>query len=123
MYCFRAHFVHFMHSSVMNDHPFLTNLSSLSSRLIPYHTMPCHPITSQYHNIINQTGEETVFKIKTTTKMSKVFDAYAKRKGLDRTAIRFVLDGENVADFQTPKMLELEDQDQIDCLLEQVGGF
>ena len=55
--------------------------------------------------------------------MSKVFDAYAKRKGLDRTAIRFVLDGENVADFQTPKMLELEDQDQIDCLLEQVGGF
>ena len=120
MYCFRAHFVHFMHSSVMNDHPFLTYHHD---HHVSNHTMPCHPITSQYHNIIKQTGEETVFKIKTTTKMSKVFDAYAKRKGLDRTAIRFVLDGENVADFQTPKMLELEDQDQIDCLLEQVGGF
>lgn len=23
----------------------------------------------------------------------------------------------------TPKMLEMEDEDQIDCMIEQVGGF
>lgn len=71
----------------------------------------------------DQTGEETVFKIKKTTKMSKVFGAYATRKGVESNSLRFLLDGERIADDQTPKTLELEDQDQIDCVLEQLGGF
>ncbi|GFH57312.1 hypothetical protein CTEN210_13788 [Chaetoceros tenuissimus] len=70
----------------------------------------------------DQSGEETVFKIKQTTKMSKVFNAYAQRKGLDPKALRFLLDGQRIADDETPKTLELEDEDQIDCLLEQLGG-
>jgi small ubiquitin-related modifier len=55
--------------------------------------------------------------------MSKVFNAYATRKGVDSKALRFLLDGERIAEDQTPKTLELEDEDQIDCLLEQLGGF
>ncbi|KAL7480314.1 hypothetical protein ACHAW6_006011, partial [Cyclotella cf. meneghiniana] len=70
----------------------------------------------------DQSGEETFFKVKKTTKMSKIFNAYATRKGLDPSSIRFLLDGDNIDPNQTPKMLELEDQDQIDCVLEQVGG-
>ncbi|KAL3799002.1 hypothetical protein HJC23_005141 [Cyclotella cryptica] len=70
----------------------------------------------------DQSGEETFFKVKKTTKMSKIFNAYAARKGVDPTSLRFLLDGDNVDPNQTPKMLELEDQDQIDCVLEQVGG-
>jgi small ubiquitin-related modifier len=54
--------------------------------------------------------------------MSKVFNAYAQRKGLDPKALRFLLDGQRIADDETPKTLELEDEDQIDCLLEQLGG-
>jgi small ubiquitin-related modifier len=54
--------------------------------------------------------------------MSKIFNAYAVRKGVDPSSLRFLLDGDNVDPNQTPKMLELEDQDQIDCVLEQVGG-
>lgn len=38
------------------------------------------------------------------------------------TSLRFMLDGERIHEDQTPKMLELEDQDQIDCMLEQTGG-
>lgn len=68
-------------------------------------------------------GEETFFKIKKTTKMSKVFDTYAQRKGIATASIRFLLDGETIKGDQTPKMLELEDQDQIDCMLEQTGGM
>ena len=56
------------------------------------------------------------------TKMAKVFDTYASRKGVQRSSLRFLLDGESILPTQTPKMLELEDQDQIDCMLEQVGG-
>ena len=66
--------------------------------------------------------EETFFKVKKTTKMSKVFDAYASRKGVQASCLRFFLDGERINADQTPKQLEMEEQDQIDCLLEQTGG-
>jgi small ubiquitin-related modifier len=54
--------------------------------------------------------------------MQKVFESYASRKGVQVSSLRFLLDGDKIAPEQTPKMLELEDQDQIDCMLEQTGG-
>mmetsp|Transcript_924 Transcript_924/g.1975 ORF Transcript_924/g.1975 Transcript_924/m.1975 type:complete len:92 (+) Transcript_924:138-413(+) len=78
------------------------------------------PITIR---VRDQTGEETFFKIKKTTKMSKVFGTYANRKGVQLSSLRFLLDGERIEPDQTPKMLELDDQDQIDCMLEQSGGW
>ncbi|KAL3771302.1 LOW QUALITY PROTEIN: hypothetical protein ACHAW5_004511 [Stephanodiscus triporus] len=77
------------------------------------------PITIR---VKDQTGEETMFKIKKSTKMSKVFSAYAQRKGVEQASLRFLLDGERISETDTPKMLELEDEDQIDCVLAQVGG-
>lgn len=77
------------------------------------------PITIR---VKDQTGEETMFKIKKSTKMSKVFSAYAQRKGVEPKSLRFLLDGENIPETSTPKMLELEDEDQIDCVLAQTGG-
>eukprot|EP00429_Kryptoperidinium_foliaceum_P086549 CAMPEP_0176185880 /NCGR_PEP_ID=MMETSP0121_2-20121125/1582_1 /TAXON_ID=160619 /ORGANISM="Kryptoperidinium foliaceum, Strain CCMP 1326" /LENGTH=89 /DNA_ID=CAMNT_0017524347 /DNA_START=38 /DNA_END=307 /DNA_ORIENTATION=- len=71
----------------------------------------------------DQTGEETFFKIKRTTKMQKVFETYAQRKGVQSASLRFLLDGERIEPDSTPKMLELDDQDQIDCMLEQSGGL
>lgn len=52
----------------------------------------------------------------------KVFEAYADRKGVDVASLRFLLDGERINETDSPKMLELEDEDQIDCVLQQVGG-
>ena len=77
------------------------------------------PITIR---VKDQTGEETFFKIKKSTKMSKVMDTYAKRKGVEIRSLRFLLDGERINSDDTPKTLELDDQDQIDCMLEQTGG-
>lgn len=54
--------------------------------------------------------------------MQKVFETYAQRKGVQASSLRFLLDGERIEPDSTPKMLELEDQDQIDCVLEQTGG-
>lgn len=71
----------------------------------------------------DQSGEEVFFKVKPHTQMGKIFDAYAKRRGIDRTALRFMLDGKRINNNDTPVTLELEDLDQVDCLLEQIGGL
>ena len=42
--------------------------------------------------------------------------------GVQVEQLRFLLDGERVNPDDTPASLELEDQDQLDCLLEQTGG-
>ena len=47
--------------------------------------------------------------------MSKVFSAYAQRKGVAITSLRFLIDGDRIDAAETPKSLELEDQDQSKC--------
>jgi small ubiquitin-related modifier len=58
-----------------------------------------------------------MLKVKRTTKMEKVFEAYAGRKGVDIHGLRFLLDGERVSFDDTPEELELKDGDQIDVWL------
>jgi len=67
-------------------------------------------------------GDEVSFKVKKETKMSKIMTAYAKQKDIALSTIRFMLDGKRIHADETPKMLELEDDDQIDVLAEQQGG-
>jgi len=50
------------------------------------------------------------------------YSAYAGKKGIDVASMRFMLDGEAVDFDSTPEALDLEDNDQIDCFLQQVGG-
>ena len=66
-------------------------------------------------------GEVTLFKVKRSTQMVKIFNAYASRKGVDPASLRFVFYGEKIANNVTPSSFGLKDQDQIDCLLEQIG--
>ncbi len=96
-----------------------------------------------------QSGEEAFFKVKTTTKMIRVFTAFSNRKkGLHISSIRFIYDGKRVGIDDTPEsvrpklrmvrfethmtvhdsrimhsQLGMEDQDQVDCMLEQTGGY
>mmetsp|Transcript_5052 Transcript_5052/g.8285 ORF Transcript_5052/g.8285 Transcript_5052/m.8285 type:complete len:93 (-) Transcript_5052:172-450(-) len=70
----------------------------------------------------DQSGEEMFFKVKKTTKLGKMMDAYAKRRGVPSSSLRFQLDGERIKSEDTPKMLELEENDQIDVMLEATGG-
>ena len=68
----------------------------------------------------DQTGGEMMFKIKKSTMMSKVFSAYAQRKGVEQASLHFLLNGERISETDTPKMIKLEDEDQIVCVLAQV---
>lgn len=69
-----------------------------------------------------QTGDELFLKVKQTTPMLKVFKAYASRKGVSVSALRFLIDGDRVDPDKTPESLGLEEHDQIDCMLNQNGG-
>ena len=71
--------------------------------------------------ITDQNGEETMFEVRRTIKMGVVFNAFAARKGVDVDSFRFMLDGEVIRYDDTPESLELEDNDQIDCMIHQCG--
>lgn len=49
--------------------------------------------------------------------MSIVFKKYARHKGLDLKTLYFLLDGQRIADDETPITIQLEDKDRIDCIL------
>lgn len=67
-------------------------------------------------------GRDVSFRIKTTTAMGKVFDAYCAKQGHTRSSMRFLFDGIRINDTATPEAIEIEDGDVIDALVEQVGG-
>jgi len=50
-----------------------------------------------------------------STKMGKLFQSYAQRRGLELDSLRFMVDGERIAESDTPSFLELEDGDYIDA--------
>eukprot|EP00577_Skeletonema_sp_RCC1716_P011776 CAMPEP_0113397008 /NCGR_PEP_ID=MMETSP0013_2-20120614/14127_1 /TAXON_ID=2843 ORGANISM="Skeletonema costatum, Strain 1716" /NCGR_SAMPLE_ID=MMETSP0013_2 /ASSEMBLY_ACC=CAM_ASM_000158 /LENGTH=430 /DNA_ID=CAMNT_0000281515 /DNA_START=43 /DNA_END=1335 /DNA_ORIENTATION=- /assembly_acc=CAM_ASM_000158 len=66
-------------------------------------------------------GEETLYVLKRTSRMNVVFNAHADRKGICLQNFLFMLDGERIGDDETPADLELEDGDMIDCFLNRAG--
>ncbi|KAJ6632157.1 small ubiquitin-like modifier [Mycena sp. CBHHK59/15] len=72
--------------------------------------------------VVSSTGEEVFFKIKRSTKLSKLQGAYASKVGKDVSSIRFLYDGSRINDDDTPASLDMEDNDTIDVMVEQVGG-
>jgi len=72
--------------------------------------------------VVSASGEEVYFKIKRTTKLSKLQGAYANKVGKDVGSIRFLYDGARINDDDTPQSLDMEDNDTIDVMVEQVGG-
>lgn len=75
-------------------------------------------------NIIvkDQNGGEVHFKIKGTTKLGKVMDAYCAKKALNESTVKFVFDGQRLNKAATPEELGMEDGDAIDAMIEQLGG-
>jgi len=73
--------------------------------------------------VVSSAGDEVFFKIKRNTKLSKLQAAYANKVGKDVGSIRFLYDGTRISDDDTPNSLDMEDNDTIDVMVEQVGGF
>ncbi|RMZ05494.1 hypothetical protein D0860_05926 [Hortaea werneckii] len=62
------------------------------------------------------------FKLKPVTKLGKAMDAFSARLQKDTKELRFLSEGRRVLPDQTPLSLELEDGDEIDVHMEQIGG-
>jgi len=72
-------------------------------------------------NVRDQVGDTMIFRVKKSTKMEKVMNAYAQRRGVAAGALRFLTDSGRVGDEDTCASLELEDDDQIHVMLMQEG--
>ncbi|KAI0288561.1 ubiquitin-2 like Rad60 SUMO-like-domain-containing protein [Russula brevipes] len=71
--------------------------------------------------VVSATGEEVFFKIKRTTKLSKLQGAYANKVGKDVSGIRFLYDGARINEEDTPSSLDMEDNDTIDVMVERTS--
>ncbi|KAF7290591.1 Ubiquitin-like protein SMT3 [Mycena indigotica] len=68
-------------------------------------------------------GEEVQIKVKPNTKFAKIFAAAEQRFGKESGTFKFVYEGKRIGKEDTPGDLDIEDGDQIDCFLEQLGGW
>ena len=67
-------------------------------------------------------GAPLQFRIKKTTPLRKLMDAYCKKLGLSRLAVRFNFDGGRLHEDDAPKNVGLEDGDEIQVESWQEGG-
>ncbi|KAJ7152946.1 ubiquitin-related domain-containing protein [Mycena filopes] len=71
---------------------------------------------------ISYEGNQITVKVKANTKFAKIFQAAEQRFGKESGTFKFVYEGQRINKEDTPAGLGIEDMDQIDCFLEQLGG-
>ncbi|KAJ8689172.1 hypothetical protein PTI98_013223 [Pleurotus ostreatus] len=67
-------------------------------------------------------GVQITIKVKANTPFKKIFEAAEKRFSKDPGTFKFTYDGQRIQADETPASLGMEDGDQIDANLEQLGG-
>jgi len=72
--------------------------------------------------VVGQDSNEVHFRVKMTTSMAKLKRSYADRIGAAPNSLRFLFDGRRINDDDTPKSMEMENDDVIEVYTEQVGG-
>eukprot|EP01066_Platyproteum_vivax_P012424 Platyproteum_vivax@DN5647_c0_g1_i1.p1 len=71
----------------------------------------------------NAQGEEVQFRVKKTTVFKRIIQAYCSRLGQAESTVRFLFDGERIQADATPEQLGMENEDVVDALVEQTGGW
>ena len=72
--------------------------------------------------VVGQDSNEIHFRVKMSTNMGKLKKSYAERVGVQGSTLRFLFDGKRIQDEDTPKSLEMEQEDVIEVYQEQTGG-
>lgn len=73
--------------------------------------------------VVGNDSNEIHFRVKMTTQMGKLKKSYSDRVGVPMTSLRFLFDGKRINDDETPKQLEMENDDVIEVYQEQTGGL
>ncbi|MCJ1321748.1 hypothetical protein MMC15_007093 [Xylographa vitiligo] len=78
---------------------------------------------SEHLNIkVTDNNNEVFFKIKRTTALKKLMDAFCDRQGKMPNTVRFLFDGTRVQPTDSPDSLEMQDGDTLEVHQEQIGG-
>ncbi|CAF9940550.1 MAG: hypothetical protein ALECFALPRED_008711 [Alectoria fallacina] len=78
---------------------------------------------SEHLNIkVTDNNNEVFFKIKRTTALSKLMNAFCERQGKAPSSVRFLFDGARVNPADSPDSLEMADGDTLEVHQEQIGG-
>ena len=70
-----------------------------------------------WKSFTGQDSNEIHFRVKQTTQMGKLKKSYSERVGVPVTSLRFLFDGRRINDDETPKALEMEQDDVIEVML------
>ena len=57
--------------------------------------------------VIGQDGSEIHFKVKMTTHLKKLKESYCQRQGVPMNSLRFLFEGQRIADNHTPKEVSI----------------
>ncbi|MCJ1259905.1 hypothetical protein MMC24_007744 [Lignoscripta atroalba] len=78
---------------------------------------------SEHLNIkVTDNNNEVFFKIKRTTALKKLMDAFCDRQGKTPASVRFLFDGARVNPTDSPDSLDMQDGDTLEVHQEQIGG-
>ncbi|KAJ5082650.1 Ubiquitin-like protein SMT3 [Penicillium argentinense] len=78
---------------------------------------------SEHLNIkVTDNNNEVFFKIKRSTQLKKLMDAFCDRQGKQMSTVRFLFDGTRVRPEDTPDTLDMADGDTLEVHQEQIGG-
>ncbi|XP_014242154.1 small ubiquitin-related modifier-like [Cimex lectularius] len=72
--------------------------------------------------VVGNDSNEIHFKVKLTTQMGKLKKSYSERVGVPIASLRFLFDGRRINDDETPKALDMKNDDLIEVYQEQTGG-
>jgi small ubiquitin-related modifier len=67
-------------------------------------------------------NDKVYFKVKKSTKLKKLMDAYCGRLGVQAESVRFMFDGDRLNPESSAEDAGMEDGDEIDAMVEQTGG-
>jgi len=71
---------------------------------------------------VTDNNNEVFFKIKRSTQLKKLMDAFCDRQGKAANSVRFLFDGSRVQPNDTPDTLDMQDGDTLEVHQEQIGG-
>jgi len=81
------------------------------------------PPPTEHLNIkVTDNNNEVFFKIKRSTKLEKLMNAFCERQGKQIQTVRFLFDGQRVRPEDSPDTLDMADGDTLEVHQEQIGG-
>ncbi|KAJ5687242.1 hypothetical protein N7536_009861 [Penicillium majusculum] len=80
------------------------------------------PATEHLNIKVTDNNNEVFFKIKRTTQLKKLMDAFCERQGKQMSTVRFLFDGTRVRPEDSPETLDMADGDTLEVHQEQIGG-